>query len=310
VIASILPGLREIRAPLAAGYVWMLGLWLVAAPNLPVQPPTSGLYADVYRLAKYVGTPAVIAGISLVAYLAGVLSIAAFNAANAASARVPLPERIESALPGYRSRRRVDEEATNTVLEAIQKRFRGDEEFRKVLVEHIKSVQEKAHKSGRKLVSPLDEDSAEELVKSALSSTPDQRYLLFSVIDTHRVIDDLTDDLRYIPARLVGTDAADLYAEYSRLDAEADFRYGLSLPLGFLFVVLSARLHSAWLLGLLVSIMLAYLGAQTRTESRSHLLAAISSGRVISPVVARLTSGDNALRDYDELTVDDSRSPR
>jgi hypothetical protein len=34
-LASLLPGLRDLRAPLAAGYLWLAAGWLYFAPLLP-----------------------------------------------------------------------------------------------------------------------------------------------------------------------------------------------------------------------------------------------------------------------------------
>jgi hypothetical protein len=35
VLAGLLPGVRELRAPLAAGYLWLLYGWLTAANSFP-----------------------------------------------------------------------------------------------------------------------------------------------------------------------------------------------------------------------------------------------------------------------------------
>src|SRR5688572_24765299 len=36
-LASVLPGVRELRAPLAAGYLWLLFVWLVWGDDLPTK---------------------------------------------------------------------------------------------------------------------------------------------------------------------------------------------------------------------------------------------------------------------------------
>jgi hypothetical protein len=73
-LTSLLPGLREIRAPLAAGYVWLLGLWLTVLA-LPAAPDFStGLYRHLVDLANWVGKPAIFVASAFVAYLLGVLS--------------------------------------------------------------------------------------------------------------------------------------------------------------------------------------------------------------------------------------------
>lgn len=34
-LAGLLPGLRQVRTPLAVGYLWLLNLWLLLADYLP-----------------------------------------------------------------------------------------------------------------------------------------------------------------------------------------------------------------------------------------------------------------------------------
>ena len=51
-LASLLPGLRDLRAPLAAGYVWLAAGWLYFAPQLPASVnEADGVLKDIYRVA-------------------------------------------------------------------------------------------------------------------------------------------------------------------------------------------------------------------------------------------------------------------
>jgi hypothetical protein len=56
-LSSILPGLRDVRVPLTAGYLWLLGLWLlfgdrVAAIEKHPPAPISGLLHLAANLGK------------------------------------------------------------------------------------------------------------------------------------------------------------------------------------------------------------------------------------------------------------------
>jgi hypothetical protein len=42
VFATLLPGVRHIRAPLAAGFLWLLGVWLLVADHLPAKEDATG----------------------------------------------------------------------------------------------------------------------------------------------------------------------------------------------------------------------------------------------------------------------------
>ncbi|MBT2226265.1 hypothetical protein [Nonomuraea sp. NEAU-A123] len=73
-LANLLPGLREIRTPLAAGYMWLAGIWLTWGIDLPRAGQAKGVLAEIYRLGDAAGLAAVGIAMSFVAYLIGVLA--------------------------------------------------------------------------------------------------------------------------------------------------------------------------------------------------------------------------------------------
>jgi hypothetical protein len=64
VLASLLPGVRELRAPLVAGYVWLLGLWLLLRHALPEPGRAVGVYKDLVDLDAWAGKPAILVALS------------------------------------------------------------------------------------------------------------------------------------------------------------------------------------------------------------------------------------------------------
>lgn len=70
ILANLLPGVRESRTPLVVGYVWTLALWLGFSDLLP-DPATPGPVSDLYALIDFFGEAALIAAVSMVAYLIG-----------------------------------------------------------------------------------------------------------------------------------------------------------------------------------------------------------------------------------------------
>jgi hypothetical protein len=74
-LASLLPGLREVRTPLALGYLWLLNAWLIVAHWLPKKPPShEGAVLYVFQLAGLLGKGAVLAALSFTAYLIGAIA--------------------------------------------------------------------------------------------------------------------------------------------------------------------------------------------------------------------------------------------
>jgi hypothetical protein len=74
-LMNLLPGLRDLRAPLAAGYLWLTAAWLYFAPQLPASvDEAGGVLKDIYRVLEAAGPVAVAAGLSFAAYIIGILS--------------------------------------------------------------------------------------------------------------------------------------------------------------------------------------------------------------------------------------------
>jgi hypothetical protein len=77
-LASLLPGLRDLRTPLATGYLWLIGLWLLMHQHVPKNVhEATGPIQSVYQLGALAGTTACLAAVSFVAYVMG--SILSFN---------------------------------------------------------------------------------------------------------------------------------------------------------------------------------------------------------------------------------------
>jgi hypothetical protein len=68
-LSSLLPGIRDIRAPLAAGYLWLAGLWLAFGDHINEVRPASTDSAD--RAWTYLGVPGQIGLVSFAAYVIG-----------------------------------------------------------------------------------------------------------------------------------------------------------------------------------------------------------------------------------------------
>jgi hypothetical protein len=73
VLANILPGLREIRAPLAAGYLWFVTFWVLFQDRINTGSTASGSVDALMRLKETVGPGAVGVAVTFLAYLVGAL---------------------------------------------------------------------------------------------------------------------------------------------------------------------------------------------------------------------------------------------
>jgi hypothetical protein len=78
-LASLLPGVREVRGPLVAGYLWLLFAWLVV--DVPERAELSGPLAQVAELGDLLTPVGVGVAASFAAYLIGSLSEDLFGGA-------------------------------------------------------------------------------------------------------------------------------------------------------------------------------------------------------------------------------------
>ena len=73
-LMNLLPGLRELRAPLVSGYLWLVSAWLLLGHMqwLPsTRPPGNGEVARLWDIGGTLGKTVVLAVITFVAYLIG-----------------------------------------------------------------------------------------------------------------------------------------------------------------------------------------------------------------------------------------------
>jgi hypothetical protein len=74
VLASLLPGVRELRAPLAAGYLWLLAAWLLFYDNVPSKEEASGAVDALCGLNDAATAIGLAIALSFLAYIIGSLS--------------------------------------------------------------------------------------------------------------------------------------------------------------------------------------------------------------------------------------------
>lgn len=73
ILANALPGFRDLRAPVIAGYMWLLFGWLLVQPD-PNHRPENHLGAALYDLGQDVGRIWITVAIGVVAYFIGSIS--------------------------------------------------------------------------------------------------------------------------------------------------------------------------------------------------------------------------------------------
>jgi hypothetical protein len=324
VLANLLPGIREVRTPLAAGYLWLAFLWL-ATGGLP-DVADSPLVRSVQRLLAGAGPLASVAALALVAYLTGVVSVAGTNYILDLVAKLR-NRKLRGWIGGYRSdhfgllgrvaaakaavkegegvviRRLTDhvildlgrEDGTGFVRTIL----RSEAEAAASTLDDAIGEFERWLKDQR---NPIDMDAVGGSVAyqqfvtayrrhvAQLSTADDQEPVMQ---DAHQIVRfsvaaelsrRLRDDMPFLLTRLIGVES-DLYAAIDRQSAEGEFRAGVSLPLAALVSVVGATYEPILLSALFLPTALFWLGIRRHREAQTTLAQALYAGRVWSPVL-------------------------
>jgi hypothetical protein len=280
VLGSLLPGFREVRAPLIGGYLWLCALWLAIGPSLPPREEASGVVADVLELADRVPAVAVFAVLSMVAYLLG--------------------SAVEDVLRGIREQWRTrrayaftewgERPRHNASLQAV------------VSLEMLAS--ERVREAQGKLAAGGDDLSAlpDALIRpEAQHQFQPQRPRQYWTDEEEDRATQLTDALRQKTLRELGLvrfrlmgDEPELYGEIDRARAEAELRVAIALPLVVIGAVLGIRTSPWWAglgigvgLGVLAGLLL-WQAREREQKANDRLVDAVFINKVQAPVLDQL----------------------
>lgn len=254
VLTHVLPGLRELRAPLAAGYLWLITAWLIFADKLPHRSelndsPIERLY-DLGPLVSDVGT-AVAA--SIAAYVIGSILI---DVQVGLSRFTQIFDDLGISLAGYRVLELAviearlglppltpDEEASAKDLESMRRR------------------------------SAMDEATSEMAQEMAVRAKTAAAWI--------------AENREVVKTRLLDASPA-LHSEVDRPDAEATFRRALWPPLAVIVVYLAITVSYLWLFALALATALAVQGSRLQKQSNDALVTAIvATPRLRDSMLAR-----------------------
>jgi hypothetical protein len=299
VLQSILPGLRQLRAPLAAGYIWLLTLWLLLHDTL-TSPDGSWLRDRFVELATWAGKPVVLAASAAAAYLVGTLSIALSKGLSRAIRPLVRP-RLAWLIPRYWTDKQIESVLDDAVDKRLSEHYVDNQQFRSILVDYVTSCRSRATADRQTLEPMLNYlPPTSTLEQDTLDDEFLRLHLITTLINTSEYVGAAKDDIGHLAYRLLGKEDR-VYDEYDRLRAEGIFRLGLALPLGFLSAALAYLDNPWWLAGVVVPIVFAYLGGAAFAEAERGLAAAVSSGRVELPSLERIRTRDVKLVPYRDL---------
>ena len=276
-LSSLIPGLREIRAPLVAGFLWLgfFWLWIDLPPRREVEAQ-EGPWAALLELGDAIGRPGLLAAATFAAYLIGSLTE---EVRGWIIARRTLVHWRESRL-----RRRGDR--TNGAGVMSQ---RGEASITQYLYQALRDIAAEAHTKGYK-------DIREALGRPTDYPVADGVHLA----DYETLVGDTATELFHEVGLLrtrLRVSNADLAAEVDRLEAEGTLRLAMALPLTLLILTLGYQDSWLWLLGLPVVVMLVWQGQSRTQESGDALADALLAGVLTAPAVDRIRAEVQSAQD-------------
>lgn len=262
-LASLLPGLRDIRTPLTVGYLWLLATWLTLGDQFRKGLTSrNALVMHLFTLEGFLGKAFIVTALAFTAYLLGAILT------------IPLENRFVA-------------RALSTAGSLPRDNRLTTMEFLLWRQEHLKSFRLRLDQAD--LPSPQKEEYERELEGFAGAGTGPS--VSFYEMATSKLA---INDLR---ARLLVANQ-DMYGEYDRLAAEASFRVNVFLPLTALALITIFKLNTYLGIGIVAGcIILLIQGANRLSLSTTVLRRAALSGVIKDPMIEKLNELNQRLLD-------------
>jgi hypothetical protein len=256
ILSNALPGFRDLRGPIIAGYMWLFASWLIVRPDLDTKP-SSQIGGALWDLRHHVGHIGVAIAVSVAAYLIGSISHEISRALRSGWNEVA--EKVAPRAIQFAETRLANRQILDDLL-------RSREISREFLRTHSTAEQ------AEQLLGELD-------VRFRQASAEAQREL--SLPATVLVGEKGQEQL---------------FAEVDRLRAEGELRVAVVPPLLALLIVLATMQSRFWLLGIPPIAVLFVQGVRRETDSRKLIADAVDSGLVESGASTKYTAWVDGLQ--------------
>lgn len=231
-LASIMPGIRELRVPLASGLIWL------AVITLGFFPYRNRLMAyqfiqDANAIASALPVGYTLATLSFAAYLIGVLAFLVIQQFDQSTRRL------------VRSVRRERRRFKNRRAQRRPAKTRTANAMRAKLAHKFEHMLQRLDYRLRELFSPVDFDS-QSLMYQSIENSISKIGVPYAIANVFEKQSLLEQQLPLASAGLARR-AGQLYEHWTRNESEADFRLAISWPV-LIGAILAASRSSWWLI--------------------------------------------------------------
>lgn len=299
-LAQILPGFRDFRTPLVTGYLWLLSTWILLGKPIPSKGRKEGLLGMVNALSEYLSGAAVLAVLSFLAYLIGLLLAADFKVLTALVRRFGWTRFSTLAADGKTTskfmrisemndhERLVGTDAGSTMQRLISEASARVEK-REVDLEAIYGEYSIAAPQGEEDNKYWDQASGDP------DRIDDVRRKGILLNLAPKLLSDMEAEIPILATKLQAENK-DLYDSYSRDKSEAEFRLSVALPIAaasILTLVFGLAVNPVLnffigVAGLMTAVVLLRKGWIRSQEATSVIITALEIGTIKTTVLERL----------------------
>lgn len=260
-LTSLLPGVRQLRTPMAAGAVIALTIILAVGIGRLDANRTTGLVRDMATLVRVVGRPVALAGLGFAVYVLGVLWQSALRFGVRA-----LYERV-----GLRAVREVHRATSRAVFAGVSRRVLDQ------IVEVTTTRLQRELAAGASRTAVADYQAARFKLTDGSDAADDALVRSAAKVLTPAAAREL---LELVPTRLIAAEK-ELWAGWDQARAEAEFRTTLAVPLAVLAATLALTYHPLWWVGVLIAPLLLRIGSESGQRATEVLLEAVRAGKTV-----------------------------
>jgi len=258
-LSTLLPGLRQLRTPLAAGFILIVAAVATIGPeHLRTGAPT-GVLHDAGQVLAVLGKAAGITVLTFAAYVLGVVWQATWQAVLRMIARAF----------GSQATKAIHSGTPNAVYAGMSRTTL--ERLREVVAVRLRE-------EARSLDSPTSVEYRNALGRATdlghAGKTPDVPGLLVRAGSDALIPAAARELLELIPSRLMAQER-DLWSSWDQARAEAEFRSTIALPLAAVFAALAVVYHPGWWAGVLITPSLLRIAARHGERATAVLLEAV-----------------------------------
>lgn len=265
-LASLLPGLRDLRTPLAAGYLVLATVYVALPVGVVDDYRTIAGAGRLVGLIVDLGTGPALAVLSFIAYVVGVFAHGLLYGTSRWAY-----ERLRNA-EGRIGRLRAD--AFALAVGRVRLLAATDEAFAAALDKQQAVLRTEYQRKN-------DPDRLNRL------ELPNRKPNLLRIIDFEPHAAAIEADLPGLPTRLLGREP-EIWSSWDRAKSESEFRVTVSLCLTGFFGVLVWRASPWWGIGVLVALVILLQGYLKDREADRILVECLRSGRLESASLTRL----------------------